>query len=208
MLSDKRIREQIHDPGYERAWRADRTALRGLARDVDAVPVTAWMLSTPCEGWDLLDLVEHLNSLHLQVCGGSRPRGDPARAFDLIADRWLAYFLRRSGQTMTDPATGAEVAAETFLARHLTDLILHRWDLNRALGRPAAVVSEDRQGIATAHAVADGLLVDGSRWVGQGRPYGPSLRPVPGEQALGSLLRRFGRDPDWVPARGVTWNAQ
>lgn len=204
MLSDKRIREQIHDPGYERVWRADRTVLRRLAHDVEAVPVTAWMLSTPCEGWDLLGLVEHMNLEHLAVCGGSRPRGDPARAFDLIADRWLAYFVQRSNVRMTVPATGTEVAAETFLAMHVTDMVLHRWDLNRALDRPVSdEVSDDPRILAIARATADVLTVDGSPWVGRGRRYGRALRAVPGEQALRSLLRRFGRDPDWVPAQGV-----
>lgn len=123
------------------------TTLTDLYRDRSAAiadllaSTTAWDRPTPCEGWTVRDLVDHLittqrdflaeRDLHVP----SVSLQDPARAWtqhtggvqDLLADPAI-------GAREYDGHFGRTTVAATMATFYGWDLLVHRWDLARALG--------------------------------------------------------------------------
>lgn len=131
------------DEGY--GWTAKR---------ISAVRAGDLAVPTPCTDWDLGQLLNHLLGalgLHLDALGGEdvhpgqydpdtdRTGDDPASAFDAVATR-AAKVWRTSGvfdRVCTVPfgsTTGRVVAT-----LHLTEVVVHGWDISKATGEHAAI---------------------------------------------------------------------
>lgn len=141
---------------------ADR--YRRLAADVtttlQAVPADRWDAPTPCEGWSVRELAEHLvqsQGTFLGLVGLQPPQveQDPVAA-------WTAA----SGalqQALDDPATATReftgytgpTTLEQSVDRFVNlDLVVHRWDLARAAGLDERL---DPQDVARVHEQAQGF---------------------------------------------------
>lgn len=156
--------------------------------------------STPCSGWSVRDVVEH-------VVGTQRDfmtqRGLPVPGAPDMADLasgWAQHSsdtLRLLGapgvaDTEFDSHFGATTIGRTFADFYGFDLAVHAWDLARSGDRPAPFGEQEAEGL---RAVAEG--------------WGPALRmdgvcgepvPVPDTAtAVDSLLGFLGRDPHWRP---------
>lgn len=181
---------------FDEALRLDAWALELIGDDVATVDRSSWHRPTPCAGWSVADLVDHMTTEHLRWAGGPRPDGDRAAGFRAVAARWLAHFTQQGEGPVRVPGTGEERPAALVVAVHVADMVVHRWDLAAALGRTSVVPGPLLEAAQAVGAVA---TAPSSPLVGAGRAYEPALPPEAGDPPLASLLRRYGRDPGWRP---------
>lgn len=172
----------------------DRRALALIRADVARVADDELTLPTPCDGWNIADVLEHMNREHAAICGGGGGADVRAR-FEAIADRWRAFF-DSAGDTVRVPKLSADLPAQSVLATHAADMLIHRWDLAAARGE---TLSTPADLLERAHSVADFVTAEGSPLVGPGGVYKPALAPVQGGDSFEALLRKYGRNPKWAP---------
>ncbi|MDR7274320.1 TIGR03086 family metal-binding protein [Catenuloplanes atrovinosus] len=189
-----------------------RPAARELATLVATVPDDRLTLPTPCPGYSLGDLLAHVAGLALafraaadKALGpltGAAPSGEAAslpagwrteipRRLDALADAWAAPAawegMTEAGGVTLPGAVAGLVAAD--------ELVVHGWDVARALGRPFTAADSPLEAayrfvLASAEpgAPRDGL-------------FGPIV-PVPDDAPLlDRVLGLAGRDPAWEPPR-------
>ena len=159
-----------------------RRACDGFARVADAVRPDQWEQPTPCAEWDARALVEHVIGFHevllLQPMGvrAHRPRTGPAA-------RWAAT-QRALFDALTEPV-------DVFPAL-TTDVLVHTWDLARAVDIPP-----DLDPDLCASAVEALRARDLPRDSGM---FEPAV-PVAGDADPATRLVAFyGRDPAWRPS--------
>ncbi|WP_261574270.1 TIGR03086 family metal-binding protein [Frankia gtarii] len=181
--------------------RLDAAALVLLGREVVTIPDAALASPTPCAGWTVLDLVRHMNSEHERVSALARGAltadaagdQDPRDDFALVAARWIAT-LEQAGPQIIVPKVGGEVPTHQVIAVHFVDMLVHRWDLARALERPYAAPSVLTR---AALPIARTMTGPGSGLNGPGGVYKPPLPEDPALDPVANLAALLGRDPRW-----------
>lgn len=179
------------------AARAATSALDGL-RDVAAVDLT---LPTPCPGWDVRRLLQHVADASRMLAGlatAEEPllthpqRSATANPVDLAADsiRHLRETLIRQASGGPDgngpePERVRDAACGTAI-----ELTAHAWDLAVARGRrgplPDALAAD-------VHELATGLITDRDR-----QPhFGPRISVPSNATAAERFVGFLGRDPYW-----------
>ncbi|MEO3827956.1 TIGR03086 family metal-binding protein [Actinomadura sp. B10D3] len=176
----------------------DATALALLGHDVALVPDAAMANPTPCDGWTVTDLLHHMNERHEAIARTALPpfeaTGDPRDAFARIAARCFAV-LEQAGEAVNLPQRGP-TPTELVLGVHGVDMLVHRWDLARALRADPAVPSRLAE---VALPLARISTAPGSPLNGPGGVYRPPLPEDPGRSAIDNLAALLGRDPGWSP---------
>jgi uncharacterized protein (TIGR03086 family) len=146
-----------------------------------------WDRRSPCDAWDARGVLEHVIGFHdvllLRPLGlkPDRPRDDPQRRWDLTYGQLEKVFELDIGPN-----------AAAILPNVTRDVLVHTWDLARAVGADDRL---DSQWCEEFHAAL---------------PSNPSTLSVSGmfdaPVALGDqadvqskLLARLGRNPDWQP---------
>jgi uncharacterized protein (TIGR03086 family) len=186
-------------------------AAREMTRLVNGVRDDQLGDSTPCTGYTLGDLVQHVRGLaeaftvaglKAQPAGGSKPpsQGDAS----LLPDNWrgdTADWLDRLAETWSDPAAwegiawiaGFEAPASAVGITAANELVVHGWDVARASGQQLVL---DDTALAPSRefvAMMSGPGSEGAR----GDAFGPAL-PVPvGASGLDEVVAGNGRDPAW-----------
>jgi uncharacterized protein (TIGR03086 family) len=173
-----------------------RRACDGFGRVADAVPSEKWDRPTPCTDWDARALVEHVIGFHdfllLRPLGvrADRPRGDPAARWAATA---AALFTALAEPGVLDRSTdlpgGGQSKPGRMLAALTTDVLVHTWDLARAVDLPPDL---DPQLCASA--------VDALRDNDLPRDNGmfePAVAVADDADAATRLIAFYGRDPDW-----------
>lgn len=177
----------------------DATALALIGHDVVALDDAELDLPTPCTGWSVTDLINHMNERHEAVIAPLfaplDPRDDPRGGFARIAARWVVA-MEQVGDVVQLPWRGA-VPTERVLAIHFVDMLVHRWDLARALGRPCPTPARLT---ALALPIAQSTTAPGSPLNGPGGVYQPPLAQDSTRPALDNIVALLGRNPDWTPA--------
>jgi uncharacterized protein (TIGR03086 family) len=179
-----------------------RRAVAGFGDRVRGVPAGAWRWPTPCEGWDVRELVAHV----VEECRWTPPLlagatveevGDRF-AGDLLGDDPVAAWSAAGDEAVSasqgvEPAVTVHLSfgdfpAEEYLFQLAADHLVHAWDLARATGQDEAL---DPDVVA---AVAD-WFVDREPFYREGGVIGPAVEVAEeaGPQAV--LVGRFGRDP-------------
>ncbi len=177
----------------------DGEALQLLRGDVQALTSADLDRPTPCAGWSVSDLLDHMTVEHLAIVGqpaavDGTSAGTSQERFEAGCDRWLEYFATAPARVHI-PSFGADVPVERVLAVHFADMIVHRWDLAAALGVPCDV---DPRLLERADAVADFATAADSPLVGEAAAYRPALPADPNATPLQNLVRRYGRDHQWA----------
>jgi uncharacterized protein (TIGR03086 family) len=179
-------------------YRLDATALALLGHDVALVPDDAMANPTPCDGWTVTDLLNHMNERHEAIARVALPplevNGDPRDGFARIAARCLAV-LEEAGETVDLPQRGP-TPTRMVLGVHAVDMLVHRWDLARALGTVPSVPSRLTDAVLP---LARANTAPGSPLNGPGGVYRPSLAEDPARPAIDNLAALLGRDPGWAP---------
>ena len=128
-----------------------------------------WSAPSPCEGWTAADVLAHVVDTQrgfLEQRGadlGERPAGSPEEVWtahldavrnvladeDFVTEEYDGYFGRTS-------------VADTLANFYGFDLVVHRWDLARALGRDSAFSEEEMDALETGMAgFGDALYSEG-----------------------------------------------
>jgi uncharacterized protein (TIGR03086 family) len=182
------------------AHSALRTIVTGLA-DAD------WKLPTPCEHWNVAQVLRHACGDQLAytaaISGSGGPSENPFEpAEDPPADprALVATALDSSSQTFATVNPGAQaipsplplgpLPAETVVGAAALDAAVHAWDIAVAAGRPSPLSADlATRLMPVATAIAEPI---------RGFAYAPALAPQPGDDATAELLRYLGRRPDWA----------
>jgi uncharacterized protein (TIGR03086 family) len=165
-----------------------------------------WDRRSPCEAWDARDVLERVigfpDVLLLRLLGlkPDRPHDDPQRRWELTVER-LSGALGRDGLferiievpgVANNPAT--RVDAGKLVPRLTQDMLVHTWDLARAVG------ADDRLDPGWCALFFDRLPADDNALSGSGMFAAPVA--VDDEADVQSrLLGRLGRDPSWRPQK-------
>jgi uncharacterized protein (TIGR03086 family) len=178
--------------------RMDAVALALISHDVALIPDSALAAPTPCAGWTVADLLRHMNERHDAVTRmvlpslpavGDDPRGDFAR----IAARWTVA-VEQTGEILDLPRMGPQ-PTQRILGIHAVDMLVHRWDLARALQLPLAVPA----GLAEAALpLARANTAPGSPLNGPGGAYRPPVAEQPTDSTMDRIVALLGRDPRWT----------
>ncbi|WP_104118899.1 TIGR03086 family metal-binding protein [Arthrobacter sp. B1805] len=174
---------------------AYQTALRPLSDLLDAVPAEAWINPSPCTGWTARDVVAHMidtqRSLltdHGNDPGPAPDLTDPADGFREHAGRVISLMSSDEVVDATyDGFFGPTTVGATLEQFYVWDMLVHRWDIARAIGGNATLSPEELDRIeAGADSFGGALHMEGI--------CGPAL-PVPAvADRQTQLLARLGRD--------------
>lgn len=121
-----------------------------LARRLRLVQSDQWELPTPCEEWNVRDLVNHVllgTRMSGQLLSGMArdeviaglnddlvAGADPIATFDELAAAMQAGFAAESGLDGTVDHPMGEIPRTQFIGFRVCDNTAHAWDLARALG--------------------------------------------------------------------------
>jgi uncharacterized protein (TIGR03086 family) len=173
-----------------------RRACRDFTAVVRTVPANRWDASTPCSEWDAHALVEHVVGVHefllLRPLGvrAARPREGPAArwvATEIAVERALRHpgLARKVGYFDGDARRPVDV-----LGAVTGDVVVHTWDLARAVG---ACDRLDAELCSVALDAAWPTVVASGRFA----PPVPIRSDAPAQDRL---LALWGRDPAWHPS--------
>ena len=182
-------------------------AARELTRVAAAVGDGDLDRPTPCGDWDVRTLLGHLLALsahfagvarHASAARGGGPAELPEGWRGVLEDRLedLADAWREPGAWEGEGSAGGVTMPNAQLGVvALEELVLHGWDLARAVGERFAVGDEDLRAVA---AFVESVPAEGR----DGSPglYGPVV-DVPEGSELDRVLALAGRDPRWAPTR-------
>ena len=138
-------------------------AERPLTRLLDAVPTSGWSAPSPCEGWTAADVVAHLIGTQRDFLGTHG--ADLGAAPDVVADpagAWREHTARVAAALADDalPARsfdgffGPTTVGAAFEQFYVWDMVVHRWDVARAVGADAALTDAE---LDLVEAGADGF---------------------------------------------------
>ena len=123
-----------------------------------AIDKAQWAAATPCDGWSVHELVQHATGT--QVSFGGALGAQVAEGADWKTARAaMAEALAKPGAidgTANHPAFG-EVPKTMLVGIATTDLLIHTWDLARAIGADETLPAD---AVAAAHAGLQGLPAD------------------------------------------------
>ncbi len=172
-----------------------------LAKDaalLAGVPAAALGSATPCPGWDVQVLVDHMIGW-LQVfaasANGQEVEGDPSTFVSTApvaefeaAARDLVSGWRRGGVERAVPMIGAKLPVQMVLDMSLMEYVIHGCDLATATGQ--AVPFSDDEMLVTLDRARSTLPDD---YRGEGKPFGVAIEVGPDAPVLDRLRGFMGR---------------
>ncbi|WP_051178118.1 TIGR03086 family metal-binding protein [Nocardia concava] len=186
----------------------DGRAVRASIEVVERMAASDLDAPTPCAGWNLRDLLEHMIVQHYGFAAASRGEGDialwkpqplgadPVGEYREAAEHVLAAFAEPGVLERQFPLPeirgGVVVPAPLAISFHFIDYIVHAWDVARALG-VAVEFDEDllSAGLPVAEAVPGGAAREEP-----GAAFAPALDAA-GASGLDRILAVLGRSPGW-----------
>lgn len=125
-------------------------ALKSTRGLVAGVGGDQWSDPTPCEGWDVRTLVNHIVTGNLWAAElgagktieevGDRLDGDvldhyPAGAYDISAELAAAVFRRPGAMEAPCAVSYGPVPGEIYCGHRILDVLIHGWDVAKATGQ-------------------------------------------------------------------------
>ncbi|MEV4721921.1 TIGR03086 family metal-binding protein [Micromonospora noduli] len=182
----------------EEAHEALRTAVEG-------VPVDAWERPTPCERWNVTQVLQHAVGDQLAfaaaIDGGPGPTEDPfapsgridgdklaglRAALDASARAWKR--VADDAPEVPTPLPQGKLPAEVGAVACALDAAVHAWDIAVATGQPSPLGIElARPLLVVARQIVEPLRAYGA--------YAPAIDPAPEADEIAALLSYLGRDP-------------
>ncbi|MFB7378187.1 TIGR03086 family metal-binding protein [Kitasatospora purpeofusca] len=196
-------------------------SLELAAAVVDTVQPEQLVLATPCAGWPLRRLLEHVVGQHRGFAAAALGAGaDLARWRDVPVHGDPAGAFRRSAEQLTAAFATAAVAAEPAplhlpeigdggpfpldraVGFHLLDTLVHAWDVASALGSPARLVAavEAEPPLVGALLTVAGAVPAAAGARGPGRAFAAVRAEPDGTGPFARALALLGRDPSWSAA--------
>jgi uncharacterized protein (TIGR03086 family) len=177
-----------------------------MADLVAAVPDDALDGPTPCAGYTVGDLLDHIGGFALAFTAAARktpldgaPPGDARR----LAPDWrerIPRDLAALSDAWRDPgawtgmtaAGGVDLPGEVAGVVALDELVIHGWDLAKATGQPAGY---DGPGVEAVHGMVSQFRADGFEGI-----FGPIVDVPAGAPLFDRVLGLAGRHPGWAPS--------
>ncbi|MGC5050891.1 TIGR03086 family metal-binding protein [Micromonospora sp. DT48] len=184
-----------------------RRSLADFTERVEQVHPGQWSAVTPCPGWDVRALVNHVVSEERWsvplLAGrtldevGDRYDGDQLGADPIAAAREAASQAEVAATSpgaldRTVHTSAGAIPVEEYLRQLLAEHLVHGWDLAVAIGADPSTDADAVAEVARwySHRMADyrrnGLVE-------------PEVELPAGVSEQDRLLAAFGRDPDWAP---------
>ena len=178
-----------------------------LRAAVAGVPADGWQLATPCEAWNVTQVLQHA-ALDQQAWGavlagtpgpgenpfapsgelGAEPLAYADQALEASAAPWTA--IGAAGLVPT-PLPQGEMAPGDAAAAAALDAAIHAWDIAVATGPGSPLTPElARSLLPVARSIVEPLRAYGA--------YAQELEARPGALDDAVLLSYLGRRPDWT----------
>lgn len=128
------------------------TAARPLLAVLETVPPGSWGHPSPCAGWSARDVLDHLIGTQREFLTG---RGvDLGAAPDVADDPAAAWrdHAKRVAESISDDDVvqagyhsllGPTTVGATFERFYVWDMVVHRWDIARAVGQDAGLTDAE-----------------------------------------------------------------
>lgn len=156
--------------------------------------------STPCESWNVGQLVDHMvGSQHWGRCGiagiemtdtgEAASTGDFANAYNQAAADCVEAFSEEGAMARTVNPGFGDMPAPALLGLLITDTFTHAWDLARATGQPSEL---DPELAAELLAISKQSIQDSFRGP-EGAPFGLEQNAPEGAPAADQLAAFLGR---------------
>ncbi|MGH7922423.1 MAG: TIGR03086 family metal-binding protein [Candidatus Dormibacteraceae bacterium] len=183
----------------------DGEALRLTLEAVAAISPGDLSRPTPCAEWDLEALLRHMTGQHRGFARAAGRLRTVAGDFAPVQDADVVAAYPAAAAAVADAFAALDGGARLWIPEiseatplpalfavgaHLTDNLLHAWDVARATGHRRAV-PETLAGPALA------LAKSASARRGPGAPFLEELPAAPGASAFDQLLAWSGRDAGW-----------
>jgi uncharacterized protein (TIGR03086 family) len=190
-------------------------SVAGLRPVLDRISPADLDRPTPCAGWDLRALLEHMTgqdhgfaaAVRAARTAGEvdvsafapRPLGpSPAATVATGLDEVVAAFADGAESPVLLPEFGARLPLPIVAGMHLVDTLVHGWDVVAALGVQAGYGAElDTEVVAAALAMAEQVPDDTAREA-PGAPFGHALTAPADADPWTRTLTLLGRDPAWT----------
>ena len=195
-----------------------RVAVLASVDVVSTVTMDDLRRATPCNGWNVSQLLAHMTVQHRGFAAAARGDGaDPARWDAATVADWVA----------ADPAGTYAAAAADVLAAftddavldtsfalpefgpaavfpgsqaigfHFVDYVVHGWDVSRAIDAPFMLPAD----VISAVLPMVFAVPDGDFRTAPGSPFAPAIEAGEGVSDLDRVLLHLGRSPSWTLAR-------
>ncbi len=161
---------------YEKAMQAAARVIRGIAPDQYGAP-------TPCDEWDVRELVNHLvfgNWMFARAASGEQVRvddddlpdmvgDDPVGAFRDSVDAVVAAWRAPGATEEVCHLPFADLPGSAAMRIHFKDVVVHTWDLARATSQDEEI---DAELASTALEISKTVVNDELRELGA---FGPAV---------------------------------
>jgi uncharacterized protein (TIGR03086 family) len=186
-------------------------ALAATGRLVAGIDGEQWTAPTPCEGWDVATVVNHVVGgmrIYAAELTGTDPGGaheddwlgdDPLAAYRDAATRVLAAWRTPGAGQRTVGLSFGAVPAPLAAVVELTEIVVHGLDVAVATGQEDAV---DQGQAERLLALMTGMGIDSFRAPGIFGPEQPAPAGAPAHRRLLAFLGRTVPTPQTVPAAG------
>lgn len=196
-------------PSYR--WAVLDAAHSALRTTIAGVPADRWHEPTPCEHWDVAEVVQHVTGIQLayaaKATGGLHRRTHEEASSSLAhghATELIEAALAAAAEAFATVSPshrrvavplppyslpGARAVEAAALAA-----AIHAWDIAVSTGQPSPLTPE----LATGLRPAAYEFVEYAR----GRAYGDPIEPHAGDDPATSLLGYLGRRAEWSTVSG------
>jgi uncharacterized protein (TIGR03086 family) len=178
-------------------------ALEETGRTVAGITTEQLAMPTPCEGWDVRALLNHVvsgNEWAAELAAGrtiaevgDRLDGDvisddPSAAYEASATRAAAVFLRPGALESPCAVSYGPVPGEVYAGHRFIDVLVHGWDLAKATGQDTSLDADLVEACFTVVEPQRDMLA------GSGM-FGSDQQVLPGADRQTELLAMLGRTP-------------
>ncbi|MBX7161718.1 MAG: TIGR03086 family protein [Acidimicrobiia bacterium] len=192
----------------------DLPACHAAALDVTAATVAGigadqWALPTPCDGWDVRYLLNHIVTGNLWVpelvggrtiedvgdtLDGDRLGNDSVGAYSASAASAAAAFAAAGAMDAPCAVSYGPVPGSVYCGHRLIDVLVHGWDLAAATRQDTSLPEELCAAcLEVLEPQKEELLASGA--------FGTFVAAPAASGAQTVLLGTLGRSPSWAPPR-------
>ncbi|MCE7002595.1 TIGR03086 family metal-binding protein [Kibdelosporangium philippinense] len=177
-------------------------------RRIAAAHPDQWADPSPCEKWTARDVVDHIIMMHgamLRPVGRelSPAPSDPLGAFQAARTDVEALLDDPTMATTESPTPSGPMTAQDHVNQVLIDdLILHGWDLAKALRQDPTIDQAEVRRLWSANTAIPAEMMAKFRTPGAFGPgievLGPEVQVSPDAPLQDRLIGFIGRDPYWT----------